>query len=216
VQILKKRLPYNFVGTSNVWLAMKYDLRPIGTMAHEFIQATQSLTRLVDSQKYAFDIWSREYRGDLGIALSDCLGFDAFLKDFDMYFCKLFDGARHDSGDPIEWGNRLIDHYKSMGIDPSTKTAVFSDGLDFQKAVDIHREFSNGITSPRIKCSFGIGTNITNDTGFKAPQIVIKMTECNGQPVAKISDSKGKMMCKDSHYLKHLAKTFNIKTVWRE
>jgi len=211
VEILAKELPDNFIGTSNVDLARRYNLKPIGTMAHEFIQAAQALTRIKDSQKFAFDTWAKEYRGDLGIALSDCLGFEAFLNDFDMFFSKLFDGARHDSGDPYIWGEKLIAHYESFGIDPITKSAVFSDGLDFSKAIEIHETFKD-----RIKVSFGIGTNITNDTGFKAPQIVIKMTECDGRPVAKISDSKGKMMCKDDDYLKYLASVFNIQRVWEE
>jgi len=194
-----------FVGTSNVLLAKRFNIKPIGTMAHEYIEAMQALVRLEDSQKYALDIWAREYRGRLGIALSDTLGMDAFLRDFDLYFAKLFDGCRHDSGDPYVWCNKLINHYNQLGVNPKTKWAVFSDGLDIPSAIALNARFRN-----KINCSFGIGTNLTNDCGFKAPQIVIKMTRCNGNPVAKISDSRGKQMCEDNEYLRYLAKVFKI------
>lgn len=105
-------------GTSNVYYAMQLGLTPLGTMAHEYLQACQALgPRLRDSQKYAFEMWAKEYRGDLGIALSDVYGMKPFLLDFDMYFCKLFDGARHDSGDPFEWGEHLIEHYRKNRCD---------------------------------------------------------------------------------------------------
>jgi nicotinate phosphoribosyltransferase len=202
---LLKLVPKNLVGTSNVELAKKFGIKPIGTMAHEWLQAHQALARVVDSQKAALDVWAHEYRGDLGIALSDVVGFDAFLNDFDKYFAKLFDGCRHDSGDPYIWGEKLIKHYESLGIDPLTKSAVFSDGLNFDKAADIQNHFEN-----RIKTSFGIGTFLTNNCGFKPLQIVLKMIECNKKPVAKISDSPGKGMCNDSSYLTYLKQTFNI------
>ena len=202
---LLKLVPKNLVGTSNVELAKKFGIKPIGTMAHEWLQAHQALARVVDSQKAALDVWAHEYRGDLGIALSDVVGFDAFLNDFDKYFAKLFDGCRHDSGDPYIWGEKLIKHYESLGIDPLTKSAVFSDGLNFDKAADIQNHFEN-----RIKTSFGIGTFLTNNCGFKPLQIVLKMIECNKKPVAKISDSPGKGMCNDISYLTYLKQTFNI------
>lgn len=189
-----------FVGTSNVDLARRYNLRPIGTMAHEWIQAHQQLgPRLIDSQSVALQTWANEYRGELGIALSDCLGFRKFLRDFDRYFGLLFDGCRHDSGDPVRWAENLIAHYESLRINPKTKSAVFSDGLNFELAIDLYRRFSN-----HINVSFGIGTYLTNDCGFIAPQIVIKMVECNGKPVAKISDSAGKGMCEDDGFLEYL------------
>ncbi|MCX8116156.1 MAG: nicotinate phosphoribosyltransferase, partial [Burkholderiaceae bacterium] len=120
---LKEELKDKFAGTSNVMYAMKHNLTPLGTMAHEYLQACQALgPRLRDSQVFGFEMWAREYRGDLGIALSDVYGMDAFLRDFDMYFCKLFDGARHDSGDPVQWGERLIAHYEKNRVDPKTKT----------------------------------------------------------------------------------------------
>jgi len=202
---LIKMVPKNLVGTSNVELAKKFGIKPIGTMAHEWLQAHQALARVVDSQKAALEVWAKEYRGDLGIALSDVVGFKAFLNDFDKYFAKLFDGCRQDSGDPIWWGEELINHYESLGIDPLTKSAVFSDGLDFKKANDIQNHFEN-----RIKTSFGIGTFLTNNCGFKPLQIVLKMIECNGKPVAKVSDSPGKGMCSDSSYLTYLKQTFNL------
>jgi len=189
-------------GTSNVHLAMKYGITPIGTMAHEWLQAHQQLgARLVDSQSAALQTWSNEYRGELGIALSDCLGFDMFLKDFDRYFALLFDGCRHDSGDPIWWGNKLINHYKSLRIDPMTKSAVFSDGLNFELAIELFKRFHTS-----IRTGFGIGTYYTNDCGFIAPQIVMKIVECNGKPTAKISDSAGKGMCEDASFEAYLRK----------
>jgi nicotinate phosphoribosyltransferase len=181
-------------------MAKELGLKVIGTMAHEYLQAHQQLgPRLVDSQKAALQAWANEYRGELGIALSDVLGFRAFLKDFDRYFALLFDGCRHDSGDPIWWGEELIAHYNKLRIDPKTKSAVFSDGLTFETAVDIFRRFHS-----RINTGFGIGTYLTNDIGLVAPQIVIKMTYCNGKPVAKVSDSPGKGMCEDAGFLTYL------------
>jgi nicotinate phosphoribosyltransferase len=179
---------------------MKLGIKPIGTMAHEFFQAHQQLgPRLVDSQKVALQCWADEYRGELGIALSDTMGFDKFLKDFDRFFSLLFNGCRQDSGDPIEWTEKLIAHYKDMRIDPKTKSAVYSDGLTLESAVDIFTRFND-----QIQTSFGIGTNLTNDCGFVAPQVVIKMVECNRKPVAKISDSKDKGMCEDPEFLDYL------------
>jgi nicotinate phosphoribosyltransferase len=175
-------------------------------MAHEYLQACQALgPNLRQFQKFAFEKWAEEYRGDLGIALSDVVGVDAFLKDFDLYFCKLFDGARHDSGDPFEWGEKIIAHYQRHRVDPRSKTLVFSDGLDFPKAIELYKAFAE-----RSKPVFGIGTNLTNDLGYKPLNVVIKMTRCDDQPVAKISDSPGKAMCKETWFLRSLAHTFNI------
>ncbi len=204
---LKNELRENLAGTSNVMFAVKHGLIPLGTMAHEYLQACQSLgPRLRDSQTFGFEMWAKEYRGDLGIALSDVYGFDAFLRDFDMYFCKLFDGARHDSGDPAEWGERLIAHYERNRVDPRTKTLVFSDALTFPKVIDLYRRFSG-----RARLAFGVGTNLTNDLGYTPLQIVIKMVRCNGQPVAKLSDSPEKNMCDDEAYLAYLRQVFEIK-----
>jgi nicotinate phosphoribosyltransferase len=201
------RLGEHLAGTSNVLFAMKHGLTPLGTMAHEYLQACQALgPRLRDSQTFAFDTWAREYRGDLGIALSDVYGFDAFLRDFDMYFCKLFDGARHDSGDPYDWGERLIRHYEANRVDPRTKTLVFSDALTFPLMIALYRRFRG-----RTRLSFGIGTNLTNDLGYQPLQIVIKMLRCNGQPVAKLSDAPEKTMCDDPAYLNYLRQVFEIR-----
>ena len=190
----------SMVGSSNLHFAMKLGIRPIGTMAHEFFQAHQQLgPRLVDSQKVALQCWADEYRGELGIALSDTMGFDKFLKDFDRFFALLFNGCRHDSGDPILWTEKLIAHYKDLRIDPKTKSAIYSDSLTLESAVDIFRRFHD-----QIQTSFGIGTNLTNDCGFVAPQVVIKMVECNRKPVAKISDSEEKGMCEDPAFLDYL------------
>jgi len=197
----------NFTGTSNVYLAKKYDIKPIGTMAHEFLQVGQALdVPLHQSQSRMLQSWVDEYRGDLGIALTDVITFDAFLKDFDSYFAKLYDGLRHDSGCPDVWARKAINHYKALGIDPKTKTLVFSDGLDFEKAAHLHTIFSD-----KANVSFGIGTNLTNDLGGLTPlQIVMKIVECNGRPVAKISDSSGKSMCEDAEYVKYLKKVFDV------
>jgi nicotinate phosphoribosyltransferase len=209
VTTMKSQMGTHFAGTSNVWLAMKYNVTPLGTMGHEYLQACQALgPRLRDSQVYALEVWAKEYRGDLGIALSDVYGMDAFLRDFDMYFCKLFDGARHDSGDPFVWGERLLAHYAANRTDPRTKTLVFSDGLTIPRAIELAKHFAG-----RCKVSFGIGTNLTNDLGHEPLQIVMKMVRCNGQPVAKVSDAPEKTMCDDPAYLAYLRKVFQIATV---
>jgi nicotinate phosphoribosyltransferase len=195
-----------FAGTSNVYFAQLLGITPLGTMAHEYLQACQALgPRLRDSQVFAFESWAREYRGDLGIALSDVYGFNAFLRDFDMYFCKLFDGARHDSGDPFKWGERMIDHYSRNRVDPRTKTLIFSDSLTIPRTIELYQQFRG-----RCLLAFGIGTNLTNDLGYEPLQIVIKMTRCNGQPVAKLSDTPGKGMCDDEKYLAYLKQVFEI------
>jgi nicotinate phosphoribosyltransferase len=206
LQTMKHEVPQFFAGTSNVWFAMRNDLTPLGTMAHEYMQACQALgPRLRDSQSFAFDMWAKEYRGDLGIAIADTYGLQAFLRDFDMYFCKLFDGARHDSGDPFDWGEKMIAHYRRNRVDPQTKTLIFSDQLSFPLAIEIARRFHG-----RARTAFGIGTNLTNDLGYEPINIVIKMTECNGQPVAKVSDAPGKTMSKDAGYLAYLRQVFGL------
>jgi nicotinate phosphoribosyltransferase len=193
-------------GTSNVYYAYSLGLTPLGTMAHEYLQACQALgPRLRDSQIFAFESWAKEYRGDLGIALSDVYGFNAFLRDFDLYFCKLFDGARHDSGDPFSWGERMIAHYQHNRVDPKTKTLIFSDGLTIPRTIELFEQFRG-----RCQLAFGVGTNLTNDLGYEPLQIVIKMTRCNGQPVAKLSDSPGKGMCDDEKYLAYLRQVFEV------
>jgi nicotinate phosphoribosyltransferase len=208
VHTLTRDFPGRFVGTSNVHLAREYDLRPIGTMAHEWFMAHQQLgPRLVDSQVAALECWVREYRGLLGIALTDCIGMDPFMRDFDLYFAKLFDGLRHDSGDPLVWAEKAIAHYQRLGIDPASKTLIFSDGLDFAKTLELYRALHG-----RIHVSFGIGTNLTCDIpGVKPMNMVIKMTACNGAPVAKISDSPGKTQCRDENFVAYLRHVFGVR-----
>ncbi|WP_110949229.1 nicotinate phosphoribosyltransferase [Pseudomonas bohemica] len=205
VETLSEALPDYFRGTSNVYFAKQFGLTPIGTMAHEYLQAYQAFGfRLRDFQKAALEGWVQEYRGDLGVALTDVVGMDAFMNDFDLYFAKLFDGLRHDSGDPFEWGEKALAHYKKLRIDPASKRLVFSDGLNLPRAMALHSHFSG-----RIATSFGIGTNLSNDTPHGALNIVMKIMSCNGQPVAKLSDSPGKTLCEDEVYLAYLRQVFS-------
>lgn len=206
VAAFHKTVPNVFRGTSNVLLAKELNITPIGTMAHEFLQAFQALdVRLRDFQKAALETWVQEYRGDLGIALTDVVGMDAFLRDFDLYFAKLFDGLRHDSGDPYEWGDKAYAHYRKLKIDTKTEMLTFSDGLNLPKAWELHQYFKD-----RFQVSFGIGTNLTNDMGQKPLNIVLKLVECNGQSVAKISDSPGKTMTDNDTFLAYLRQVFEI------
>ncbi|WP_151867635.1 nicotinate phosphoribosyltransferase [Acinetobacter soli] len=209
VESFHRSSPHVFRGTSNVLLAKELNITPIGTMAHEFLQAFQALdVRLRNFQKAALEAWVQEYRGDLGIALTDVVGMDAFLRDFDLYFAKLFDGLRHDSGDPYEWGDKAYAHYRQLKIDTKTKMLTFSDGLTLQKAWELHQYFKD-----RFKVSFGIGTNLTNDMGQTPLNIVLKLVECNGQSVAKISDSPGKTMTDNDTFLAYLRQVFDIEDV---
>ena len=161
--------------------------------------------RLRNFQKSALETWVQEYRGDLGIALTDVVGMDAFLRDFDLYFAKLFDGLRHDSGDPYEWGDKAYAHYKKLKVDSKSKMLTFSDGLNLEKAWSLHHYFKD-----RFQVSFGIGTNLTNDMGQTPLNIVLKLVECNGQSVAKISDSPGKTMTDNDTFLAYLRQVFDI------
>ncbi|MDR2638455.1 MAG: nicotinate phosphoribosyltransferase [Helicobacteraceae bacterium] len=191
-----------FTGTSNLYFAKKYNLIPMGTLAHEYLCLGQALdvVTIANSQRFMLQTWADEYRGDLGIALSDNLGSDYFLQhDFDKYFSLLFSGVRHDSGDPIEWGYKMIKHYEKHRVDPRSKTFVFSDALDFTRAAAINREFHD-----KASVAFGIGTNLTNDLGCEPLNIVFKMVSANGRPVAKVSDSPSKQMCEDEGYLTYL------------
>lgn len=206
VSTLQREVPQFFKGTSNVLLAKELDLVPIGTMAHEYLQTYQALgVRLRDFQRAALEGWVQEYRGDLGIALTDVVGMDAFLADFDLYFAKLFDGLRHDSGDPFAWGEKALAHYAKLRIDASNKRLVFSDGLDLPSALALYRRFAD-----RTQTGFGIGTNLSNDVGLQPINIVMKLTGCNGQPVAKLSDSPGKTLCEDQTFLAYLRQVFGI------
>ncbi|WP_028536872.1 nicotinate phosphoribosyltransferase [Paludibacterium yongneupense] len=207
VETLMLALPDEFKGTSNVYQAKHYGLLPVGTMAHEYLQAHQAFgTRLRDFQTAALQGWVQEFRGDLGIALTDVVGMNAFLNDFDLYFAKLFDGLRHDSGDPLVWGERAIAHYRSLRINPLTKRLVFSDGLTVDAALDLYDHFAD-----RIQTAFGIGTHLTNDLGPRPLHIVMKLVNCNDQPVAKLPDSIGKTQCSDETFLAYLRQVFK----WR-
>ena len=206
VSTFAQQTPEWFKGTSDVLLAMEQNLVPIGTMAHEYLQSYQAQgVRLRDFQVAALEDWVQEYRGDLGVALTDTVGMNAFLADFDLYFAKLFDGLRHDSGDPFEWGEKAIAHYEKLRIKPETKRLVFSDGLNLNKALELYERFGD-----RIQLGFGIGTNLSNDMGLTPINIVMKLTHANGQPVAKISDSPGKTLCDDETYLAYLRQVFSI------
>ena len=205
VGTLAREVPEFFKGTSNVYLARKHNLVPIGTMAHEWLQTFQGTgVQLRQFQKAALEAWVQEYRGDLGVALTDVVGMDAFLADFDLYFAKLFDGLRHDSGDPKVWGEKALAYYASNRIDPHSKRLVFSDGLKVSDAIELHEYFGN-----RIQTGFGIGTSLTNDLGLKPLNIVMKLVSCNGQPTAKLSDTPGKTLCDDQTFLAYLRQVFN-------
>jgi nicotinate phosphoribosyltransferase len=204
---LKRELGGNLVGTSNVDLARQLGLVPIGTMAHEFLECTQSLTVLPNAQKLAMEMWVKEYGGKLGIILTDVWGIDAFLADFDWVNATVYDGVRHDSGDPYAWGEKIIRHYSKLGIGARCKKAVFSDSLDFVAALELYKTFGD-----RMNCSFGIGTKLTNNIPGSEPlNVVMKMVSCNGHPVAKVSDAPGKTMCDDDAYLNYLKKVIRDK-----
>lgn len=189
------------VGTSNVYLAMIYGVKPIGTYAHEFVQMYQGINgmQLAYTNHFALKEWFEVFNGDNGTALTDTLSTDLFLLDFDKVQATMYTGVRHDSGDPYQWGEKIIAHYEKLGIDPKTKTLLFSDSLDFDKAQEIYDYFKD-----RINVSFGIGTFITNDTCATRLNIVVKLQYVNGKPVAKLSDNIGKTLCQDATYLAHL------------
>lgn len=203
LNVLVSEVPNNIVGTSNVYFSMKYDIKPIGTIAHEMIQCSQVLFPLKSHQRDIMDVWNKEFDGDVGIMLSDTLTTDVFLRDFTYKFAKSFDGIRQDSGDPFEVGYKIINHYKGYNIDPKTKSIIFSDSLDIPKAIELYKEFKD-----KTKVSFGIGTNLTNDCGDMPISIVIKVQECDGFPVAKISDTPAKAMCRNQYYLAYLKDIF--------
>ncbi len=207
VDMLKDMLPEFFIGTSNMHLAKELGLMPIGTMAHEIFMLSQQVgVQLVTSQKHMLECWVREFRGKLGYALTDVIGMDAFVKDFDLYFAKLFDGLRHDSGCPFEFGEKAITMYNNLGVDPNSKTLIFSDGLNFEKMVEVFLHFKG-----RIKTSFGIGTFLSNDVeGVEPLSMVMKLVKVNGNPVAKISDSPGKNLCEDQQFVDYLKKVYEV------
>lgn len=205
--ITNENIP-GFVGTSNVWLAHKYSTKAIGSQAHELYMAVQQKPGLEKSYTNAeiMKAWNSLYKTDLGIALTDTIGTEVFLKDFDKNFATLFSGVRHDSGDPIWWGELMLNHYKKLSIDPKTKTLLFSDSLNFEKATKIRKHFKD-----RTNVAFGIGTFLTCDLPVDPLNIVFKMVECNGKPVCKLSNTPSKSMCRDNDYVDYLKRTID----WR-
>ncbi len=184
---------HTLIGTSNVHFAHVFDFKPIGTFAHEWFMFHAALHGYQMANPSAQDAWVRVFHGDLGIALTDTYTTDVFLSTFDTFHAKLFDGVRQDSGDPLAFADKIIQHYKKLHIDPSAKTIVFSDGLDVEKAVKIHK-YCNG----RIRDVYGIGTSLTNDVGVTPLNMVIKLTKCRAslnkpwRKTVKLSDEKGK------------------------
>lgn len=204
-----------FVGTSNMYFAKKFNVKPVGTMAHELIQVIGQgypERNPAYSNKFVMDAWHKEFGTENGVYLTDCIGTDVFLRDFDKVNAKLFDGVRHDSGDPMKWAEKMIAHYEKLGINPKTKTLLFSDGLDFDKAASLY-----GALSDRVKIAFGIGTYVVADTNVKHMNQVLKVVEVRTgnettyKPVAKLSDVDGKNMCRDPEYIEYLKRTI----AWR-
>ena len=206
IEYMKEHCP-TFTGTSTVSLAMKHHIRPIGTMAHECFMFQAAIHSPKEANYEVMEQWVKVYDGNLGTVLTDTYTVDVFLRNFSMKLAKLYDGVRHDSGDPKVFGDKIIDKYKSYGIDPKSKTIVFSDGLDFQTAAEIKEYFAG-----RIKVTFGIGTNLTCDLpGIRPMNIVMKLKECRineRQPIygcVKLSDVPGKAIGdpKDIENYKH-------------
>jgi nicotinate phosphoribosyltransferase len=209
VDIMRRDFPGQFIGTSNAHLAYEFDLPLIGTMAHQWLMVHQQLGRLRESQNAALENWVREYRGRLGIALTDCISTDFFLKDFDLYFAKLYDGLRQDSGDPIVWADKVLARYKELGIDPMTKDLMFSDGLNFEKCLPILRHVRG-----KAKFGFGMGTSLACDVdGVEPLSIVMKLVRVHGEPVVKFSDDPIKNVCEDASFLQYAAQVFNVGNV---
>lgn len=201
------------VGISNVKLAMKTGTKPIGTYAHELVQMHQGIPGVEPAytNKLMMDNWFNLYNGNVGTALTDTLTTDIFLRDLDKKNALLYTGFRHDSGDPFEWGNKIIDKLISLGIDPKTKTLLFSDSLNFDKAQTIYDYFKD-----KAKVSFGIGTFITNDTSVPALNIVLKLQSVNGRNVAKLSDVPSKAMCRSVDYVEYLRRCVEYRLSLKE
>lgn len=206
VERLQKICPF-FIGSSNYHISRILKLKPVGTQAHEWFQAHQQISNnLKNSQILALKIWLHQYKNYLNIALTDSINMNAFLSDFNFSLASSYQGIRHDSGDPFKWSEKAIKHYNKLGINPLTKTLLFSDNLNFEKIIFLYKNFYQ-----KTKMIFGIGTQLTCDIPHVKPlNIVIKLVKCNGKPVAKISDSPGKTYCLDSHFLNILCKTFNV------
>lgn len=206
VEYIYQQIPEYLYGTSNLYLAKNLDIPPIGTMAHEYIQAFQVLAPRLDiHQKTALEVWLKEYHGLLTIALTDTINMDSFLKEFTPELARKFRGLRHDSGDPIVWGKKAIDYYEKNNISLKEKLLVFSDSLTFEKMVNIYQTFQQA-----IPVLFGIGTHLTNDFSLPSLDIVVKLTHVNNQAVIKISDTPNKIVCEDNNYLKLIKETYQL------
>ena len=206
VGYLVKNCPKNIVGTSNVGLAMKHGIKPIGTVAHEWTMSHLGLVdRLEQAQGRALHVWQQEYGDDLGIALTDTFTSEAFFRDFQFPTARAYDGVRQDSGDPIEFGEKMIAHYEKVGIDARRKFIIFSDGLTIEKAINIWRHFAG-----RVGVSFGIGTSLSNDVGRTPLNIVMKLLVCNGVDLVKLGDDAGKNMGED-YQVKAVKKAYKVK-----
>lgn len=202
---LPKSPNYVIVGTSNIYLAKKYGIKPIGTMAHEFVMNVGQGNPKINpaySNWYAMKAWTDEYGILNGTYLTDTIGDASCLRDMGLTFATLFSGVRHDSGDPYVWGDNWLKHWEELGIDPHTKTLMFSDSLDFKKATEIYKYFKD-----KAKVAFGIGTYLSNDTDVPALNIVMKVAKVNGRDVAKISNAEGKTMCRNPDYVEYLKRT---------
>lgn len=206
VSMLKAEFPW-LIGTSNYDLARRLQINPMGTQAHEWFQAHQQISlMLANSQHDALQSWLDEYNNQLGIALTDCINMDVFLRDFGPIFANCYQGLRHDSGDPVEWGEKAIKHYQRLNINPKSKTLVFSDNLNLNKALALYRHFGQ-----RTNVVCGIGTCLTCDIPMITPlNIVIKLVKCNGKPVAKLSDNPSKTICQDKAFVNALYKAFDL------
>lgn len=207
LDVLNEEIPDQLFGTSNVLFSLEKNLRDVGTMAHEFLQVHQQIgPRLENAQKAALEGWVQEFRGNLGYALTDVITYDAFLRDFDLYYAKLFDGVRHDSGDPFVFAEKTITKFKSFGIDPASKVAVFSDSLNLRKALLLCEAYEG-----KLRTSYGIGTSLTASIpGYKALNVVMKPLNVNGRAVAKISDAPGKSICDDKEFLSYLSSVYGV------
>lgn len=207
VNIMRRDFPGVFVGTSNAHIAYEFDLPLIGTMAHQWLMVHQQLSRLRESQNVALENWVHDYRGRLGIALTDCISTDFFLKDFDLYFAKLYDGLRQDSGNPIVWADKVLARYAQLGIDAMTKELMFSDALNFEKCLPILRHVRG-----RAKFGFGMGTSLACDVdGVEPLSIVMKLVRVHGEPVVKFSDDPIKNVCEDASFLQYASNVFGVR-----
>jgi nicotinate phosphoribosyltransferase len=207
LDVLRNEISDQLFGTSNVLFSREKNLRDVGTMAHEFLQVHQQIgPRLENAQKAALEGWVQEYRGHLGYALTDVITYDAFLRDFDLYYAKLFDGVRHDSGDPFVFAEKTIRKFQSLGINPAEKVAVFSDSLNLRKALLLCEAYEG-----KLRTSYGIGTFLTASIpGYKALNVVMKPLTVNGRAVAKISDAPGKSICDDQGFLSYLRAVYRV------